>query len=88
MKTRLLLLVFVLPVSCAPVSAYRDLPRVRAWESTIGQFEELDRTTTYPDDAVLFAGSSSIRLWDSLVEGYRLWTKIIRHELDGVLRIP
>jgi lysophospholipase L1-like esterase len=68
MKTRLLLLVFVLPVSCAPVSAYRDLPRVQAWEPTIAQFEELDRSTTYPDDAVLFAGSSSIRLWTSLAK--------------------
>ncbi len=68
MKTRLLLLVFVLPVSCAPVSAYRNLPRVQAWEPAITQFEELDRKTTYPDDAVLFAGSSSIRLWNSLAE--------------------
>jgi lysophospholipase L1-like esterase len=68
MKSRLLLLALVLPVSCAPVSAYRNLPRVQAWEPTIARFEELDRSTTYPEDAVLFAGSSSIRLWSSLAD--------------------
>lgn len=68
MLIRWLLLGIVLPVSCAPISAYRDLPRVRAWEPTIAAFEELDRNTTYPENAILFAGSSSIRLWASLAE--------------------
>jgi lysophospholipase L1-like esterase len=33
------------------------------WEDTIRQFEQWDRKNTFPSDAVLFVGSSSIRLW-------------------------
>ena len=33
------------------------------WEETIRQFEQWDRKNTFPSDAVLFMGSSSIRMW-------------------------
>jgi lysophospholipase L1-like esterase len=33
------------------------------WEDTIKQFEQWDSKNTFPSDAVLFVGSSSIRLW-------------------------
>jgi lysophospholipase L1-like esterase len=33
------------------------------WEETIKFFEEWDRKNSYPSDAVLFVGSSSIRMW-------------------------
>jgi lysophospholipase L1-like esterase len=33
------------------------------WEETIRQFEQWDRKNTFPSNAVLFVGSSSIRLW-------------------------
>jgi lysophospholipase L1-like esterase len=36
------------------------------WESAIKAFEQDDRETAYPAEAILFVGSSSIRLWDSL----------------------
>lgn len=36
------------------------------WEKDILKFEYLDSTETYPANSVLFAGSSSIRLWSSL----------------------
>jgi hypothetical protein len=36
------------------------------WEKDIRKFEHLDSTETYPANAVLFAGSSSIRLWSTL----------------------
>ena len=35
-------------------------------EPEIIAFEKLDGQINYPDDSVLFIGSSSIRLWDSL----------------------
>ena len=35
------------------------------WESEIRKFEEQDRLQAPPHDAVLFVGSSSIRLWDT-----------------------
>ncbi len=33
------------------------------WEQTIQAFEDWDRKNSFPPDAVLFVGSSSIRLW-------------------------
>lgn len=59
-------LLTVLLISCSPVSKYRDDPSVLAWERDIEQFEQLDKTERYPPDAVMFAGSSSIRLWSTL----------------------
>ena len=60
------LLISVLILSCSPVRKYQSLPEVKAWESDIQKFEQLDKTEKYPDDAILFAGSSSIRLWTTL----------------------
>ncbi|HLO57789.1 MAG TPA: GDSL-type esterase/lipase family protein [Bacteroidales bacterium] len=37
-----------------------------AWEKDIRQFEKLDSAETYSPNAVLFAGSSSIRLWSTI----------------------
>ncbi len=53
-------------IGCSPLKNYRDLPEVKAWETDISKFELLDKSENYPDDAVLFAGSSSIRLWNTL----------------------
>jgi GDSL-like Lipase/Acylhydrolase family len=36
------------------------------WERDIRHFEHLDSVEKYPSDAVMFAGSSSIRLWSTL----------------------
>ena len=33
------------------------------WEETIRTFEQWDQKNSFPSDAVLFVGSSSIRLW-------------------------
>jgi hypothetical protein len=68
MRKLLLLLISVIIVSCSPLRKYQSLPEVKAWESDIQQFEQLDKSETYPDDAILFAGSSSIRLWSTLAE--------------------
>lgn len=38
------------------------------WEEDIRKFEHLDSTEIYPDDAILFVGSSSIRLWATLAQ--------------------
>ncbi len=35
----------------------------RRWEETIREFENWDSKNSFPQDAVLFVGSSSIRLW-------------------------
>ncbi|NQT03820.1 MAG: hypothetical protein HQ580_17465 [Planctomycetes bacterium] len=38
-------------------------PENNRWETTIQSFEEWDSKNSFPPDAVLFVGSSSIRLW-------------------------
>jgi hypothetical protein len=60
------------------LSKYGDLQEVQKWEPDIQKFEELDRTTSYPDDAILFAGSSSIRLWKTLAEDMKPFSVIHR----------
>lgn len=62
----LTVLIILVSLSCAPLSKYSDLPEVKAWESDIEKFEQLDVTKSYPSDAILFAGSSSIRLWSTI----------------------
>lgn len=52
--------------SCASLGKYSKLPEVKAWESEIEKFEQLDVAKSYPSDAIMFAGSSSIRLWSTL----------------------
>ncbi len=76
-RTLLLLLSSVL-ISCSPVRKYQKLPEVLSWENDIQKFEQLDRSENYPGDAVLFAGSSSIRLWTSLDRDMAPYTVIRR----------
>ncbi len=66
MLRTLILLISILLISCSPIKKYQSLPEVQAWENDIRKFEQLDSTETYSDDAIIFAGSSSIRLWTSL----------------------
>ena len=47
-------------------SSIAQSPETNVWEKDIRKFEHLDSVENYPDSAVLFAGSSSIRLWSSL----------------------
>jgi lysophospholipase L1-like esterase len=58
----------ILFISCSPLREYNTLPEVTNWEPEITKFESLDKTESYPSDAVIFAGSSSIRLWTTLKE--------------------
>ncbi len=60
------LLTLSLIISCSPVNKYRDLPDVKKWEVNIEKFEQADRVEKYPEDAILFMGSSSIVLWKTL----------------------
>lgn len=53
---------------CSPlVVAAQDKPEQKEqpdrWEETIRAFEDWDSKNSFPSDAVLFVGSSSIRLW-------------------------
>ena len=53
--------------SCSPLRQYSS--ESYAWASPeIEDFKALDEITRYPEKSLLFVGSSSIRLWDSLAE--------------------
>jgi hypothetical protein len=66
MRRNLYILICCVVLSCSPVRTYQQLPRVVSWEADIRNFEHLDSTEIYSPDAILFAGSSSIRLWSTL----------------------
>jgi glycerophosphoryl diester phosphodiesterase len=64
---KFLFFIFVLTaISCSPLIKYQKLPEVIAWEKDIEKFEQQDKSESDPDNAILFAGSSSIRLWSSI----------------------
>ncbi|MEJ2701664.1 MAG: SGNH/GDSL hydrolase family protein [Sedimentisphaerales bacterium] len=54
-------------ILCVVVSAAQDKSEVKdpaaRWEKTIQNFEDWDRKNSFPSDAILFVGSSSIRMW-------------------------
>jgi hypothetical protein len=66
MRRIIILIAIILLVSCASLNKYRELPEVKAWESEIEKFEQLDISKSYPSEAILFAGSSSIRIWSTI----------------------
>jgi lysophospholipase L1-like esterase len=66
MRRYIILLISSILLSCSPVKKYQNLPEIKFWEKDIQNFEQLDKSEKYPEDAILFAGSSSIRSWNSL----------------------
>lgn len=52
------------------------------WEDEIAAFEVIDRKQSYPKNAVLFVGSSTIRLWKTLVKDFP-GTSVINRGFGG-----
>ncbi len=48
-----------------PLAAYRAAA-IEKWEADIVKLEKQDQEEKYPEDAILFIGSSSVRLWKEL----------------------
>jgi lysophospholipase L1-like esterase len=65
-----------------PSAGICQQPGVAFWENDIRKFEHLDSTENYSNDAVLFTGSSSIRLWDSLAKDMAPY-EVIRRGYGG-----
>jgi len=63
-KNALLLLILLLICGCSPIGKYRT--EATSWERDIRNFEHLDSVERYSKDAILFTGSSSIRLWNTI----------------------
>ncbi len=52
------------------IGASQDPEGPERFEKSIREFEQLDKEMPFPDGAVLFVGSSSIKIWDSLDEDF------------------
>jgi hypothetical protein len=65
-----LLLVLVVTFALRSTAATLEPPLQAAaaleWEQDITNLESLDRTESHPADSILFIGSSSFRLWDTI----------------------
>lgn len=68
-KSRTWVAMICLAVLCSAVSRAQQSP-ANKWEAEIRKFEESDRQNPPARGAVLFVGSSSIRLWQSLAEDF------------------
>jgi len=60
---------FLVGPDLAPARAQTNLGPAR-WEREISAFEALDKTNPPPKGAILFIGSSSIRLWKTLAQDF------------------
>ena len=82
-----LLAVLVAVVLVFGVPLYQELEKVRsdaptAWEKDIAALEQQTLAAAPPGDAVLFVGSSSIRLWKTLAEDMAP-IPVIQHGFGG-----
>lgn len=59
-----IIIFFLLITSCSPLKKYEGT--ASKWEKDIINLENLDKTKKQNNDAILFIGSSSIRLWRSI----------------------
>jgi len=70
-QTPLFLLVFsALLLVFRTVSAAEVVHDFAKWENEIAAFESIDRTNPPPQGALLFTGSSTIRLWKTLAKDF------------------
>ncbi|WP_153558739.1 GDSL-type esterase/lipase family protein [Roseimaritima sediminicola] len=60
------------------VFAPYEAAAVKRWETTIAALERLDVEQSHPEEAILFVGSSSIRLWETLAQDMHPYPTIRR----------
>ncbi|MFK7831825.1 MAG: GDSL-type esterase/lipase family protein [Winogradskyella sp.] len=63
-KITLIGCLLAITTSCSPLKRYTGT--AKTFESQVRDLERRDRTETFPEDYILYIGSSSIRLWDSI----------------------
>lgn len=69
MKARFTVFTAIILLAVAGVSA-QDSESYKRWEKEIAAFAEIDRKQTPPENAILFTGSSSIRMWTTLGQDF------------------
>src|SRR5262245_41487330 len=75
-------MVWALGISPSRLSAVEPALNASQWETEIKAFEVADKTNSPPKDAILFVGSSSIRLWKDLAKNFSEF-KIIQRGFGG-----
>ena len=78
MKKLLLPIIFSTFIFALFVSAQKNYDRAQLWDAEINALTEIDLKQTTPKNAVLFVGSSTIRLWKSLRDDFPDFTFINR----------
>ncbi|MBS1795186.1 MAG: hypothetical protein JSS81_15110 [Acidobacteria bacterium] len=62
--------IFIFILLAAVAAAAQTYSRAKLWDAEINELTAIDRKQTPPADAVLFVGSSSIRMWTNLRESF------------------
>lgn len=62
----LFLIVCLLTTGCTSYDLLKHQQAAQSWEKEIQQLESKDKTEQYSDNAILYLGSSSIRLWKTI----------------------
>lgn len=81
-KTRLILVTIYCLVAVVAAFSQQATAPANKWETDIRKFEEADRQNPPPKNAVLFIGSSSIRMWKDLATDFPD-TKVINRGFGG-----
>lgn len=85
-KMILSILLVTFSISCTPkspnVARTEKKEKTDKWESAISGFEKMDQQSPPPKDAVLFLGSSSIRMWKDLATDFPDY-KVINRGFGG-----
>ncbi len=77
MKNALLIVsTYLLLIACSPLKKYADTRS--PWETEVQKLEQLDTQEKHPNDAILFIGSSSIRLWKNIDQDMAPYSAIRR----------
>ncbi len=61
---KILIVLLLAVTACSPFRKYQEASR--SWEPEIQKLEQKDKEETDPENAILYIGSSSIRLWKNI----------------------
>lgn len=75
-KTGTFACLFFLVASCSPLKRYANT--AAPWETQIKELEQKDQSENIPEDYILYLGSSSIRLWDSIHQDMKPYNSVKR----------
>ncbi len=81
MKIKILVFALLIFSNFSALSA-QTYDRAKMWEAEIKRFAEVDKMQNPPDNAILFVGSSSIRLWENLRADFPQY-KVINRGFGG-----